>query len=237
MRSTVDVMGKSVTAPRVSVHTETLKWGTASVVVFIDESQDTDHFVLGAVSASDLVTLNMIVGRIRTTTRNLGLVVQEFHEATLYHSQPKLLTQALKQMVKTRSGKKKALHVRSDVRAYAVSYSKRSEERIGSGLPGERLMEVYTTLFSRLLTAMPLPSTSPDIVYDTFQYAQRLQPALASEVQQAWRTGTIRWGDSRQDKPLQLADLVAGTVRRHLGGEANEDRFLILKPILTLVDE
>lgn len=98
-------------------------------------------------------------------------------------------------------------------------------------------MEVYKALFRRLLTVVPPPAASPDIVYDTFQYAQRLQPQLAHEVHQAWGTGTVRWGDSLRDKPLQLADLVAGTVRRHLGGEAHEDRFLILKPILTLADE
>ncbi len=199
--------------------------------LFLDESQDAQYFVVGAILSEELLTLQNIVGEMRTATRQLGLSVQEFHEAVLYRDQPRLLTRAIRLLTYTRSRKGRALYVRPDVTAYAVYYTKTAREQCGSGLPGTRLMVVYQAAFQQLLHAMPSAAGPLDIVYDTFQYAQRLQPQLNSDVQQ-WGFGRIRWGESLHDKPLQLADLVAGTVRRHLQGDANEGRFKELEKIL-----
>ena len=199
--------------------------------LFLDESQDAQYFVVGAVLSEEILTLQNIVGEMRTATRRLRLSVQEFHEAVLYRDQPRLLNHAIRLLTYTRSRKGRALYVRPDVTAYAVYYTKTVSEQSGSGLPGTRLMGVYQAAFHQLLGALPSAAGPLDIVYDTFQYAQRLHPQLTSDVQQ-WGIGRIRWGESLHDKPLQLADLVAGTVRRHLHGDPNEGRFEELGKIL-----
>ncbi len=199
--------------------------------LFLDESQDAQYFGVGAVRSEEILTLQNIVGEMRTATRRLGLTVQEFHEASLYRDQPRLLNHAIRLLTYTRSRKGRALYVRPDVDAYAVYYTKTSSEQYGSGLPGHRLMVVYQAAFQQLLHAMPSTAGPLDIVFDTFQYAQRLHPQLADDLQQ-WGFGRIRWGESLHDKPLQLADLVAGTVRRHLHGDPNEGRFNELEKIL-----
>lgn len=199
--------------------------------LFLDESQDAQYFVVGAVLSEEILTLQNIVGEMRTATRRLRLSVQEFHEAALYRDQPRLLSHAIRLLTYTRSRKGRALYVRPDVTAYAVYYTKTSSEQGGSGLPGDRLMVVYQAAFHQLLGVLP-PATSPlDIVYDTFQYAQRLHPQFTRDVQQ-WGLGRIRWGESLHDKPIQLADLVPGTVRRHLHGDPNEGRFKELEKVL-----
>lgn len=159
--------------------------------------------------------------------------MQELHEAVLYRDQPRLVTQAMGLLTYTRSRKGRARHVRPDVGAYAVYYTKTASEQQGSGLPGHRLMVVYQAAFQQLLYAMPSTAGPLDIVYDTFQYAQRLHPQLAEELQR-WGPGTLHWADSLHKKPLQLADLIAGTVRRHLQGDLNEGRFETLENILQL---
>ncbi len=201
--------------------------------LFLDESQDAQYFVVGAILSEELLTLQNIVGEIRTATRRLNLTVQEFHEAVLYRDQPRLLTHAIRLLTSTRSRKGRALHVRPDVEAYAVYYIKTASEQQGSGLPGHRLMVVYQAAFQQLLHAMPSAVGPLDIVYDTFQYAQRLHPRLADDLQR-WGPGTLHWGESLRKKPLQLADLIAGTVRRHLQGDRNEGRFEELGKILRL---
>lgn len=201
--------------------------------LFLDESQDAQYFVVGAILSEELLTLQNIVGEIRTATRRLNLTVQEFHEAALYRDQPRLLTHAIRLLTYTRSRKGRALYVRPDVEAYAVYYTKTASEQQGSGLPGYRLMVVYQAAFQQLLHAMPSAASPLDIVYDTFQYAQRLHPQLADDLQR-WGPGTLHWGESLHKKPLQLADLIAGTVRRHLQGDRNEGRFEELEKILRL---
>ena len=113
----------------------------------------------------------------------------------------------------------------------AVYYRKRSEESQGSGLPGPVLLTVYQGAFCQLRYALPTGTSFVRVVYDTFQYAQRLQPSLEAD-EHTWGPGDVRWGDSLQDKPLQLADLVAGTVRRYLANQPNEGRFQRLVPVL-----
>lgn len=44
--------------------------------------------------------------------------------------------------------------------------------------------------------------------------------------------GNVRFADSVLEKPLQLADLTTGTIRRHLAGDPNEDRFRFIAPLL-----
>jgi hypothetical protein len=205
------------------------------VHLFIDESQDAQYFVIGAIVAPDLLTLHSIVGEMRTVTRRLRLTVQEFHEAVLYRDQPRLLNQAIRLLTHTRSHKGRALYVRPDVQGYAVYYAKTVDEQRGSGLPGDRLMTVYRMAFQQLLRALPPEMAPLYIVYDTFQYAQRLRQILAADVQQ-WGSGSVQWGDSLQEKPLQLADLVAGTVRRHLNGDPNEGRFEQMEKILQVCE-
>lgn len=117
--------------------------------------------------------------------------MQEFHEAELYRDHPRLLNQAMRLLIYTRSRKGRALYVRPDVTAYAVYYTKIAREQQGSGLPRDRLMAVYQAAFQQLLHALP-PTASPlDIVYDTFQYAQRLHPQLTNDVKQ--------WGQEESD--------------------------------------
>ncbi len=199
--------------------------------LFLDESQDAQYFVVGAVLSEEILTLQNIVGEMRTATRRLRLSVQEFHEAVLYRDQPRLLNHAIRLLTYTRSRKGRALYVRPDVTAYAVYYTKTASEQCGSGLPGDRLIVVYQAAFQQLLHSIPSAAGPLTIVYDTFQYAQRLHPHLSRDVQY-WGEGRIRWGESLHDKPLQLADLVAGTVRRHLQGDPNEGRFQELEKIL-----
>jgi hypothetical protein len=66
------------------------------LVVFVDESQDAQRFVLGAVVSDVIVALTMTVGRFRTMSRRLGVRdALEFHERDLYHHHPRLLTAAV----------------------------------------------------------------------------------------------------------------------------------------------
>lgn len=62
------------------------------VIVFIDESQDAQHFVLAGVGAPDILTLQDIVGDMRTAARRWNIPVPEFHESALHRASPRLLT-------------------------------------------------------------------------------------------------------------------------------------------------
>lgn len=78
-----------------------------------------------------------------------------------------------------------------------------------------------------------IPPTETEVftVCDEFEKTKGIEAALQI-THDARFTGTVRFGNSEQDKPLQLADLVAGTVRRSLIEEFNEGRFGILVPLL-----
>lgn len=83
-----------------------------------------------------------------------------------------------------------------------------------------------------LVWALPLtPQEDAQILCDRFEGSEALLPTLQS-ILIARTAGSIRFVDSVLEKPLQLADLAAGTIRRHLDGDANEGRFRYVAPVL-----
>jgi hypothetical protein len=195
--------------------------------VVMDESQDREYFVLGAVAAPTRALLEGIIADIRTAARRQRVALREFHEVDMNRDHPRLLDRALDILVTTRHRTRPV--ERTDVLILAAYYLKTSTEHL-TALSASRLRQIYPALFSRLLWALPsLPDY--DIVCDGFQGAAALLPTLHEHLV-ARGAGTVRFGESSYDKPLQLADLVAGTVRRHLRGDLHRDRFERLVPRL-----
>lgn len=93
------------------------------MVVFIDESQDRERFVLGAVVADEVVSLNATVGRFRTISRHLKVDVREYHEFDLHRDHPRVLTRVLEEMSLWKRKKRRAVP-RKDMRVVATYYLK-----------------------------------------------------------------------------------------------------------------
>lgn len=201
------------------------------VVVFIDESQDAQNFVLAGVGAPDILTLQDIVGDMRSAARRWNIPVPEFHESALYRANPRLLTRSLELLavVPRRRGRRPA--PRENVRAFVAYYQKTPAEQQNHALPMHRLLSVYRAAFEAIMWAIPPDVDEVVTVCDEFKKDRTLEAALQT-IHDRRFSGAFRFGNSEQDKPLQLADLVAGTVRRSLTGDANEGRFGIIAPIL-----
>lgn len=86
--------------------------------------------MVGAVLSEEILTLQNMVGEMRTATRRLRFSMQEFHETVLYRDQPGSLNPA-HLLTHSRSRKGRILYVRPDVTAYTVSYAKSA---MGNGL-------------------------------------------------------------------------------------------------------
>lgn len=65
------------------------------MIVIIDESQDRERFVLGAIVTPNMLTAHGLAGDLRTADRRLRIGLHEFHEADLHHDHPRLLTRSL----------------------------------------------------------------------------------------------------------------------------------------------
>jgi hypothetical protein len=201
------------------------------VYLFVDESQDTERFVLTAVAADDLLSLTMTIGRLRTISRHLQIEVREYHEADLHRDHPRLLTRALEEMAVFKRKNRRPM-TRQDLKVIAAYYLKAPLERKGTALAHERLITVYRETFRAVVWALPLAAQEPiDVVCDQFEGCEKLLPDLEA-ILVGRTTGRVRFADSVVEKPLQLADLAAGTIRRHLGGEGNEGRFRFIAPLL-----
>lgn len=200
-------------------------------MVYLDESQDARHFVLAAVAAPDLLTLQNIVGDMRTAARRWHITVPEFHESMLYRASPRLLTRALELLavVPRRKGRRPA--PRDNVRLFVAYYAKTPNEQRQHALSMPRLLTVYRTAFKAILWAIPPDVAEVVAVCDEFPQGRTLAATLQTLHADRF-TGSVRFGNSEQDKPLQLADLVAGTVRRSLAGDPNEGRMGIITPIV-----
>lgn len=196
----------------------------------MDESQDPQLFVLGAVISADMVPLSTTMGRLRTVARRLDVAVAEFHERDLHHHHPHLLNLTLEEMTLRKRKKRRAIP-RKDLRVVASYYLKSPSEQTGTALLHNRMLTVYRETFRSLMWALPLAHQEPvNIVCDRFEGYTLLADLQTIVMGRA--TGTMAFADSRAEKPLQLADLAAGTLRRHLSGEPNEGRFRYLAPIL-----
>ena len=66
---------------------------------------------LAAVAAPNLLTLQNIVGDMRSAARRWRIPVPEFHESTLYRASPRLLTRSLERLavVPRRKGRRPAV--------------------------------------------------------------------------------------------------------------------------------
>jgi hypothetical protein len=94
------------------------------------------------------------------------------------------------------------------------------------------MVSVYRELFRSLVWALPLtPQQDIQVTCDRFEGSGVLLPVLQT-ILIARTSGSVRFVDSVVEKPLQLADLAAGTIRRHLDGDANEGRFRYVTPVL-----
>lgn len=201
------------------------------MVVFIDESQDAHRFVLAAIGAPDLLTLQSIVGTMRSAARRWRIPVQEFHESTLHRESPRLLTRCLELLAAAPHRRGRRPGTRHDIRCFVAYYEKTPTEQHTHALPTDRLLTVYRATFEAVMWAIPPTETEVFAICDEFEKAKSIEASLQATHDVRF-TGTIRFGNSEQDKPLQLADLVAGTVRRSLVEESNEGRFGIVVPIL-----
>ena len=129
--------------------------GRAGVVVFIDESQDPQHFVLGTVISADMVPLTTTMGRLRTIARRLDVAVAEFHERDLRHHHPRLLNLTLEEMTLWKRKKRRAIP-RKDLRVVATYYLKSPSEQTGTALLYSRMLTIYRETFRGLVWALPL---------------------------------------------------------------------------------
>lgn len=205
--------------------------GSVGVVVYIDESQDQERFVLGAIVADEVVTLNATVGRFRTISRNLQVAVREYHEFDLHRDHPRVLTRVLEEMSVWKRKKRRPV-LRTDIKVVATYYLKASTEGHGTALAHQRMLTVYRETFRSLIWALPLrPQDTVDVVCDRFEGCAALEPTLEA-ILLSRVAGTVRFADSVLEKPLQLADLTTGTIRRHLADDPNEGRFRLIAPLL-----
>lgn len=201
------------------------------MVLYIDESQDPQHFVLGAIVSTDRVPLTTTMGRLRTIARRLDIAVAEFHERDLHHHHPRFLNLALEEMSLWKRKKRRPV-ARKDLQIVATYYLKSPSEQTGTALLHQRLLDVYRETFRSLVWALPLaPQEKVHIVCDRFEGCERLLVDLRT-ILMGRASGTVDFADSIAEKPLQLADLAVGTLRRHLSDEPNEGRFRYLAPIL-----
>lgn len=201
------------------------------MVLYIDESQDAQHFVLSGVGAPDLLTLQNIVGDIRTAARRWRIPVQEFHESQLYRLHPRLLTRSLELLGSAPRRKGRGPGPRKNIQGFVAYYKKTSVEQRRHALSMPRLLAVYRAAVEAILWAIPPDVVEVTAVCDEFQQGRTLAPIL-QKLHADRFTGSVRFGNSEEDKPLQLADLVAGTVRRSLAGDPNEGRMGLITPIM-----
>ena len=201
--------------------------------VFIDESQDNERLVLSGIGVPDLIVPQSIVGKWRTIARRFQLRdVHEFHEAHLYRNHPRMLTRAL-HVPAYGERKNRRPHPRQDLRIVSSYYLKTPSEQTTSSLVKTRLIPVYQDLFQALVWALPwTPQEDLDVICDQFEGCENVWHPLPAIITSRVPAGTVRFEDSVAMKPLQVADLVAGTTRRHLGGDPNEGRFSYLALLL-----
>lgn len=87
-------------------------------------------------------------------------------------------------------------------------------------LAQQRMLTVYLELLRSLIWALPLtPQEDLTIACDRFQGGQTLLSAVETLLAERGN-GTLTFEDSATQKPLQLADLLVGTLRRHLAGDS-----------------
>lgn len=202
--------------------------------VFIDESQDAQYFVRAAVVTPDLLTLQDIVGDWRRAARRWQIRVQEFHESDLRRDHPRLLSKCLDLLAEAPRRYKRTPAPRQGLGCYILAYKKSPKEQQKETLLSKRLLEVYPEAFRRLIWALPSQETAANIVCDEFEKCQTIEPVLQCyHAKRFTGGGTMRFGSSQQVKPLQVADLVAGTMRRHIGEDPNEGRY---EKLATLVE-
>jgi len=133
----------------------------------------------------------------------------------------------------TRRRPRRRPHPRSDVHLFVAYYVKTGTETASDNLPAVRRDVVYRAAFSRILWALSPQAGKLEILCDDFEGSERLLPWLQAALT-TWGIGTVRFGDSAQEKALQAADIVAGTTRRHVAGDPNEGRFALLQPLIAL---
>lgn len=200
-----------------------------SVYLVIDESQDRKHFVLAGVLLRDQSTAADIVGDMRTAARRAKVFLKEFHETELHRYQPRLLTRHLEMLSFAPRRPKRRPAPREGVKLLGAYYAKVPRE--GESLTRDRLRMVYAALFQAIVSALPEESQAIEVACDHFTGDFSVRPQLEVIVQRRFK-GSLEFAESSQVKGLQLADLVAGTVRRYLAEEDNGGRFQILAPIL-----
>ncbi len=120
---------------------------------------------------------------------------------------------------------------RRDLQLLATYYPKAPSEQHGTALIHDRMLIVYRETFRALVWALPLtPQDEVDIVCDRFEGCDALLPTLQT-ILLGRTAGRLGFADSVINKPLQLADLVTGTIRRYLSGDANDGRFRFVEPL------
>jgi hypothetical protein len=204
--------------------------------IAIDESQDRDYFVVGAIGAPTPHPLDVMIGRARAVVRREGLRIVEFNESDLTARASDLLDWWAAEIALVHHRKKRRLP-REDVQVWVAYYRKTRRDR--DTFTKARLQQVYVAALTRIFQHVAQgvgPGEQADVVYDTFPQAGAIAPEIRAAFAAHLR-GNIRPGESSADKPLQAADIIAGTARRYLRDElAGVRRWQTIMPRVRLLE-
>lgn len=200
------------------------KWGFLIAMIFIDESFK-DIYVMGAVvgTRQDVEeTIRITRGYIKkyNKTNKKKIKLPEIKDSEIHRYFPKLKKMVLENLVWVKNKRRKNL--REDVRIFAVYILKEDAEHLTEP-------EIYKKLALKLLQLIlsiyddKEININFDIYFD--QYGEKVFiDSLYEEIKMSFSDKKLNLThvSSTQDKAIQTADVVTGTVRRYLLGEDRE---------------
>lgn len=188
--------------------------------VGFDESELDSYFVLGAVISDTEEIVNGVVRKFRHCIRKSCLpkkikdkINQDPKETFLYRTEPDWLVKYMSLI--SNDFTKKSNPPRKNLSLTARYYKKAKDEDFNRF----RLLNVYYELFIDICNELAqnyTPDTSFDLLFDKFIYAEDVKWALNQKIPSILNLRSLETQHGDRRMALLPADIVAGTVRRHL---------------------
>lgn len=195
--------------------------------VGFDESEHGRYYVLGAFICDREDIASSIVKKFASKVRKSNLSQKDImainsdpKEYHLFQSHKGWLGKYIDLISNDFTNKGKP---RTNLSVIARYYEKTSEEQKHFSRP--RMLNVYCELFIDICRGLAHhypPGTSFDLVFDRFKNAEDVLQVLQQQVPYIINISSLDTKNGHQCKALLVADIIAGTVRRHVDKDAQD---------------
>ena len=198
--------------------------------IYLDESSDSQNYVLAAVCSDSPQVFTNIVNSFRHTVRDSilstidkGKINNDPKERILYRDYPQFLVKYLD--IITTEKTKKGRAPRANIYTSIAYYEKKDVEM--ATFPENRMLKIYEALFLEVIRNSKdnLLETHFDIIFDHFMKAKEMKSRLNITIPQQFPNITFtldyaEGGEKKQHLGLFVSDIIVGTCRRYIGKES-----------------